>query len=463
MEDQEFMREVAPVRDLWRWIDLRVIALREPDLGWRCDRLRAILAYEEPELITNLPDLPDGLGMLATHAKWPVGRLEDLAAGLQAGEVDIDGTTLHVKGEAGTAIWRPLSPYVRAYDREESRAGFGVDFATLVLHAWGNVGRDQRRTRLQETLDARLRAAPDRPWDGIADLRRSFIGQTADESQRHEALSADIVAPLLVRLCEDTAVRGTDLNVAVEGAPSADLSGIRVAVFVKVADRVAERTYVPLEAREATVTAFSSRGHLKLAVPFSGVSCALTFRGVDADSKVLLGPGAGPEHLRWSLFRALVGGPESLRDVLGALPGGDPFEHAVATLFHLLGFAVHHFGRNTFGTDLPDMLAVAPGDLAYVIECTSRAVDAGGEIAKLATRTREMRQAVPGRDLRPVFVTGQPRTAIPDAAKEDAAKEHMVIIASEDLQALIELSVENPNTRTVADHLGRLIPSTYGM
>lgn len=237
-----------------------------------------------------------------------------------------------------------------------------------------------------------------------------------------------------------------------------------MAVFVKVADETMERVPISFEPSNLSPDGKGLVRTVHPSGPFSGAICCLSYRGVDTDRLILLGPGAVRGHPRWAIFRAMIGAPDDLAERFETLDGGDPFEHAVAALFHLLGFAVQHFGQKTFGrsTDLPDMVAISSsGDLVYVIECTRRAVDAPAEIAKLATRTREMAAALQGMSPRPVFVTGQPRGAIPDAAREDAAKEQVALVAREDIEGLIRISLDNPSLERVKSHLAGLIPSRF--
>lgn len=152
------------------------------------------------------------------QAAWPIARLEELTMVLEAGELNLDGTTLHVKTQAGD-VWQRLSFHLGTYDREQAISQFGLDWSAVALHGWGSTGRDPRRMRSAELLDGELRGASNRPWDGLADLRRAFVGASADDARRDDFVSADVVAPLLLRFRDRAEVIGGDLRLSVERKP----------------------------------------------------------------------------------------------------------------------------------------------------------------------------------------------------------------------------------------------------
>ena len=69
MQADDFLAEVEPVRDMWRWIDFRALGVREAEVGWRCDALRAMLVHDKPDLRTDLPEtVASELGVGADQA-----------------------------------------------------------------------------------------------------------------------------------------------------------------------------------------------------------------------------------------------------------------------------------------------------------------------------------------------------------------------------------------------------------
>lgn len=164
----------------------------------------------------------------------------------------------------------------------------------------------------------------------------------------------------------------------------------------------------------------------------------------------------------WAAFSRHVGGPEELADALRARDG-DPFEHAVAALLFLLGFATAHFGANTFrrGGDMPDMIAFAMMEnWLLVVECTTRELDLPAKIAKLVTRTKEIQDVLGPYIAYPLLVTRQSRAEISKTALGDAARENVGLVTSDNFDDLVRFATEGQPIERIKDYLAKLIPST---
>ena len=140
---------------------------------------------------------------------------------------------------------------------------------------------------------------------------------------------------------------------------------------------------------------------------------------------------------------------------------GVPLEDAVATLFHLMGLPVVHYGRNTYprGGDMADIVAFSEdGTVIFLVECTARAVDPSSDIAKLATRARELQNRVSNAVVQPVFWTQQRRAELIDPAIDVATRERVAIITLDELKDLMNVATRAPSASRAAQVISGLIP-----
>ena len=447
---------------MWQSIDLRVLAIRDPRVGWRNEGLRALLLPDQAlNLTQGLPAHPE---LLALHELWPIDRLEDLIRMLDVGELSIGGETIHVKEYAGgDNQWRPLGSYwVPARDRAESRAKTGLDWRTVLLQAYDSSGFPPNWQRAREVLDSQLQVG-EPPWNGVTDLRHGFLGQSADDAVRHDLKWVEVVAPIMVRFGTQNTVEGATLKLQAEAAPRVIGDDVVAGLFAMRGDQTLSKRRVAFRNRGRS---FPKEGVIRrVAVPseFSSIACVLTYRGLPSDRLQLLGTVSGTERVQWAVFGATVGSPgELLEALLSDAASGDRFEHAVATLFHLLGFVTSHPGQNTFGRggDLPDIIAFAPErNWLLVIECTARDLDYGAVVAKLVTRSREIQSAVPEFDAMPVLVVRKPRDVVMATASSNAIRERVAILTSDEFNDFLQLAIANLPPDKVRDFLVGLIPS----
>ncbi len=456
---ERFLRDIAPCMDTWKSIDIRAQAIRNPSIGWRCECFRAVLVPSEEKIPTpGLPNVPD---LLVVHETWPIDRLPELLAMLLTGELELGGERIMAKRDAGNNTWQPIPTFhIMSFDREGARARYGIDYKALVMTGYDGITITGETQLMREMLDAQLQSKSDPPWDGVEDIRRSFIGILPGESQRYDWASFEVVAPVMARFGPMLALVGSNLLLDAEFEPTVDLSKARVSAFFTYGDGVVGRVLINLE--ELPLGPDKARIVAQMPVPAecSGAICVLTYGGVRTDRWQLLRATSLTAHPHWAAFTAAVGGPKDLLEALQTAGGDDPFEHAVSTLFHLLGFATGHFGKNTFrrGGDMSDIVAFPPGEKwCLVIECTVRALDPSSKIQKLLTRTNDIGKALPGYAIQPVLVV---RSDISNTATEDAAKEKVALVTADDFNGLVQLATEIPSPVEVRDHILRLIPSS---
>jgi len=454
-EVEDFNRAIQPLLETYRSIEIRVVADRARGEAWRLLRLRALLVPDgRIEMLPDLPRLPD---LVAVQESRPISELDDFLADLEAGEVDVGGTPVLVRQDVGNNTQRPLDFHGRTYDRVASFAEFQVDHSTIVLHGWGSIPNSMSWSRNRDRLGSALRhAAP--PWDGLDELYRGFI-EEATRPPRLETIEASVIAPLPLRFKE---VRiETQLTAEVEPFPTADPAFGSLGVLFTMGGKTAKRARVPLEG--ATLR---GSGVYVVTMPFTeavhGVSCFLTYRGLDADRRDLFRTGPGGPPRSWAVLGRNVGTPDDLLVKLLEM-NGDPLEHGVAVLFHLLGFSVVHPGRHAFNPDAADILAFGPGgELLCVIETTARERDMVATVEKLAARTKEILQDLPHQRAIPVLVTNQPRGAITEGALKQARSDKVALVTADELRRLVALSTGNPPATFVLDQvLSRLIPGEY--
>lgn len=455
---ESFQHEIEPLLETYRSIDLRVVADRLPDQRWRVLRLRAsLLSEENVNPASDLPAIPD---LFVAQHRWPASALGSLLQGLETGELSIEGTVVHAKLDAGNNTWRPLSYHTRAYERNAAQGEFQLDRRVIALQGYGSMSNTGQWYRERDRLNAALRNA-DPPWDGLAEMYRGFVGEAAPTGEIGDA-QVWVLAPLPVRFKE--ARLGPELVTEVECFSTIDPSQVALAVMFTMEGRTVKRLRVRLSDASR-----SPNDLYMLPVPlpqaFSGITCALTYRGLDADRRDLFRAGQGGVRRSWSLLSPTIGTPEDFSDRIQDL-SGDQLEHAIAVLFHLLGFSVVHIGKHAFNTDSPDILAFSPtGDWTCVIEATAggsgREPDLPAKIEKLSARTREILQASQDVRVLPVLVTPRSPALITEGARQRAAAEGVSLITADKLRQLVMLSTGAPPARLVIDFLSNSIPSRY--
>jgi hypothetical protein len=434
----------------WKSMELRVVAERGRAGQWVLNSLRAILEHGEDGPLRR--DLPTVEGLLVLDERWHVDRLSHLLDSLGEGEVKLGGETISLK-RPNTSPPNP-SFYVRRRDRSATLAEFGIDSSSLVLSSGDSLGdrlvRDEFRT-IDDSLQAH---SP--PWDGLADLRRNFIGIPKDQSQRHDWSSAEIVAPIGVRLDQKTRLEQNQLEVVVSAFPHVALDDLSAAIVAQSPGGAISRLQIKF-LRGANISETEVRNVARLPELPTLANVVLTYRGIRVDRKDLRGKGSRSIEPRLAVLEKIAGGSDALAEGLErARTRGREIEGWVALIFSHLKFISCHYGSTPW--EAPDIVAMADSeDWMFVVECTEREPDLGGKVTKLATRTKEIEHASGVRAF-PVLVTALDRSVLNATDLEKASKEAIAILSSTEFSDLIRLVGESATATETRSFFERLIP-----
>lgn len=178
----------------------------------------------------------------------------------------------------------------------------------------------------------------------------------------------------------------------------------------------------------------------------------LTYGGVEVDRTELF----TPPNPRLAVFLKFAHDWDRFHSLLVSSRGRE-FESCFTVLLQLLGFSPAHYG----GTSLagPDVVAFPMGEnWLLAVECTEREPDIGNKLSKLATRAKEINQAIAGYVVYPVIVTSLTRAVLNQTDLEKAQKEKISVVTRDEFQGLLDLVVENAVPGKVRDYILTLIP-----
>ena len=446
---RDFQTAVQPYLKDWKSIDLRVLAHRAIDNEWDFDTIIAILDHQK-ESTTTRTDLPESTDLFVVHERWSIDRLGELLRSISDSKLTVGGKAVRVARYDGKR-WQPVfaqSPTV--WSRQASRLEFGIDFASFVTRIWEGIQPvTLRRNDIAKSIDEEVRSF-DPPWDGLGDLRRNFVGLHGTVGWGITSAMFDIVAPLSVRIVYPINSNGTLASIRVEKAH--DSLGQRVGV--SLIGRQADGSFLRRRANPN-----KTGNELGMSVDMENLpartTVILTYGDVEVDRTELLTL-ANP---RLAVFLELADDLDRLHSLLLTTRGRE-FESCFTVLLQLLGFSPAHYG----GTSLegPDVVAFPMGgDWLFVVECTEREPDVGNKLSKLATRTKEINQALAGYVVYPVIVTSLSRAVLNQTDLEKAKKEKISVVTRDEFQALLDLALEIPELVKARDYFLSLIPGVY--
>ncbi len=217
---KDFQTAVQPYLKDWKSIELRVLAHRSTDDEWDFDTIIAILDHQEQSTATRT-NLPKSTDLLVVHERWSIDRLGELLRSISEGKLTVAGTAVRIARYDGQRWQRVFAQPPTVWSRQASRLEFGIDFASYVTRIWEGIQPVTLRRHDTKSIDEEV-CSFDPPWDGLADLRRNFVGLQGTSSWGITAATFDIVAPLGVRL--EYPISGdagsTLASIRVEGAHS---------------------------------------------------------------------------------------------------------------------------------------------------------------------------------------------------------------------------------------------------
>jgi hypothetical protein len=315
----------------------------------------------------------------------------------------------------------------------------------------------------QDDLDWKLRSLKP-PYNGLEDLLINFLGMPRPAFGGIPSTLTEVVAPLGIRLGVESTLSNGKLTVHVEGIGGQNSEDVSLGVIALSGRSPVNRIAHDLvkddwEGRAGTVHKEISIENASAAVIF--LSCkgnALDMQTVN-DPAVLL---KNPRILAYNHFdqdhsvlkEYLLGkGGEQSKD----------FEIGVGLLFHFCGFNVGPYGRvkalqaKSIQEEIDHVIFAPSGSHIVAIECTRKDLDIDGKLSKFSRRVKELRGLLPTFTVIPLVCTPLSKATIAKSDIEKAGKEHMGVVAADEIQAILEMAGQNKEPKEILEFLNGLI------
>jgi hypothetical protein len=458
-EAADFLAAVAKSPELWRSIDVRVLAVRHEN-DWHNVATRCYLDPRDPRDVVRLPDLP-----VTEHAgSWqevlPSSALLGVIEGVEGGKLAVGGEI--VKYLAPMAHPSAQLYSFNRYSLIDLSERLYAPYRYWSAHSVGATGNStwdllQKVPGGRHTVDNELRAHK-APFDGLSGVAQFAIGSPDPQTDQRLCLF-EVFAPLEgLLVTERCSLRGGIIHFTLRAGSEAARRKLELGVFAVVAgDAVPYRTSLDLAGQDWTRDGphYSLTSSIKVSrAQFA--TLILRMSGVAVHRLTLIDPLAGSGSVPLAAYRFFDADLHALTESLaqeGALDSSG-FERAVARLFMLVGFHVDLLSGDKRLENAPDVMIFAPSThICIAVECTTGSLDSKGKLGKLVARANALSGAVPGTEVWAVIVTALSRNQLSSGDLERAAADDLVVLAQEDLTELLLMA---SNGAAVSDVLGFL-------
>jgi hypothetical protein len=482
-DEQEalFLRAVGATAELWRSLDVRVIATRIGS-DWHNVLLRCRLDARPPGAVPALHSLPQTPRVMCLQEILAAGRLPALLEQLRSGVVPIAGHEIHVQSIDAMHVGGQPARSFLPYDDAAAQCPGPIRTATptgtrdYVGHQlWI---RGSNHFQLFQHVDGGLRAAEselhalEKPWNGIGGLARIAL-RSADDPTRSDVPAVEIAAPLGVAIEPDSIRLETGVLSAVVVAESREAAASSsIGVITERDDgsygtrsyRIAS-TFRGRGERRAKVRVSVGRSTRRAALMLRVGPHLVETREVIERVTSALNPHVGA----FSYFDPGLAGLRKALEVTDETPkrtkeAPHHFERAVACLFSLGGFLSDAVDAFPGVQNAVDVLARTPdGSSLLAIECTIGALNApGGKPNRLASRAHGLCsvEALREAEIIPVMITSRARASLSGGDLDFVAHNHVSVLCQEELQELLARILEGATIPEIVSYCKRQVPIT---
>jgi hypothetical protein len=444
---REFLRAHAKFPEVWTGIDMRAMAF-QIDGVWhnaltRCRLIASVEGVPTPKL------LPASENVRTFHTVCPASELASILESLGGGELRFGAVPIRytrrdnhddsvrpyqfhwyegmeVRQSPSSRDWVPTSPQPW---QGLTLSGAGNSFAEM----W------YPRRRAESDLDEEIHALH-APFDGLDGIAEHVIGMKVE--WRHERRAQfTLTTPFEARLnpAKCRLHKGV-LEVAVEAGSALVQNHVNVG-YVTSSDTgvLVADTRVVDPGEWDTVTRTVS---LRLEAPAASTAATVLLRlGPRRIERLRLADFSKlGRNLREVAYELVDSNLDFLRDELGTTPRKDAkdFERAFSRLLTLLGFQAIALGPEGKLSDAFDVIAFDPfGSSVLAIECTTSSLNSGGKLGKLRMRASELSDELPDHTVQAVIVTTKPNDTLSVTERQQAARDRIAVLASDELGELL--------------------------
>lgn len=461
-ELEKFKTAIQPYYDGWKSIDLRSVCILAYK-KWVNLGTRLVLSEESvkgPPQGELLPVFPNFSTFLEIR---DIKQLDGLLSQIDKGILTVTGREIHIgKIVNNDVVVDPSGSWFYTNRRSSRWPSIDFEFPTIVLGRRGesihNLLHNHDEAIGQEDLEWQLRSLIF-PYDGLDDLFVSFLGFSKPSWGRvTESASAEVIAPIGIRLGDDCKLFQGKLDIYVEAIGYEKLDEISIGLIELSGNDSLRRSSNALAKTDWVTVKDRQIGHKEITVDdVSSVVVFLRYRSNTLDMRTIGDPAflsKNPRILAYSHF------DENLNVLRNYLDGkGKDFEIGVGLLLHFCGFNVGPYGQIKGIQEEIDLIAFVPSSSHIIaVECTTKDLDANQKLSKFSRRVKELQERLMEFSITPLIFTALERGKISESDLQKANTERIGVVASEEIQELIEMTMGHKQPNEILAYFQKLLP-----
>jgi hypothetical protein len=465
-EIEKFKTAIQPYYDGWKSIDLRsvcIVAYKK----WVNLGTRLILSEKSVEspLQGELPHMVSSFSVFREIRD--IKELDSLLSQIENGILIVAGKEIHFgKIINNNVVVQPSGAWFYTNRKSSRWPSVDFEFATIVLGGRGesihSLLHNHAEAIGQEELDWQLRSLGF-PYDGLDDLFVSFLGFSKPSSGRvTESASVEILAPIRIRLGDNCKLYQSKLDIYVEAVGYEKLDEISIGLIELSGNTPIRRSSSALAKTDWKRVEDRQIGHIEVSVDnASSIVIFLRFRGNTLDMRRVNDPFALVKNPRIQAYYFFDEDLSKLKNYLRG-KGKDPsedFEIGVGLLLHFFGFNVAPYGRVKAINEEIDLIAfVPPSNYIIAVECTMKDLDVNEKLSKFSRRVKELQERLAEFSIIPLIFTTLERGKISESDLKKANTERIGVVASEEIQELTEMTIEQMQPNEILVYFQNLLP-----
>lgn len=464
-ELDRFRKAISPYWDGWQSIDIRTVCILTYE-KWINIGTRVILSQDVVTAPTDLAMLPSMPNLCALHEVLDIAEFDGLLAQLMAGKLKVSDREIHFGTIEGNEV-KTAPPNFQFQQARRGTSYFQGEYPYLSLVHWGqglhNMLNNHEQAPTQDELDWKLRSLKT-PYNGLEDLLLHFLEVPRPAYGGIPSVLTEVVAPLGIRLGSNSTLADGKLTVHVES--SGDPKAAHVSLGVIALSGISPVNRIACDLIKDDWSGSPATVHKEIPIgTASSADIFLSWQGNALDIQTVNDPVLLLNNPRIMAFNHFDQDLIVLRGYLLG-KGGDPskdFEIGVGILFHFCGFNVGPYGRvkalqaKAIQEEIDHLVFAPSGRDIVAIECTKKDLDIDGKLSKFSRRVNEVRELLPAITVIPLVCTPLSKSIIATSDIQKADREHIGVVAAEEIQAIFEMAGQNKEPQEILEFLRGLI------